>query len=77
MIVLQLIIFKNGNPLIATLAKEKKPVVPVKVDIACSAKSEVIASYGMFGLTRESDARKNQGFDLSINLHNFQAFGRD
>ena len=51
-----------------------KPAVAGKDDFECRDKFEVIACFGSFGLT---DARKNQWFDSSTDLHKFQAFSGD
>ena len=49
---LALILLKSGMFLIAILMEDTKPVVQVKKDFACRDKSEVIAYYGIFKLSR-------------------------
>ena len=41
-----------------SLLEEMKPVVAIKDDFACRAKSEVIAYFGSFGLSRFSSEGK-------------------
>ena len=54
-----------------------KLVVVVKDDFAIPDKSKVIAYFGFFRTIKILMRGKNQRFDLSIDFHDFQVFGRD
>ena len=54
-----------------------KPLVAVEEDFACRDKSKVVGYFRIFGLSTMSCEEKNQCFQLSVDLHEFQVFSRD
>ena len=70
-------LLKIGNPLIATLAEEMKPVVSVKDAFACRDKSKKNSILWNFRTIKILMRGKNQWFDLSIDFDKSQVFERD
>ena len=63
--------------MIATLVEDMKPVVAVKDDFGSRDKSKVIVFFWSFCIIKFLIRGKNQWFDLSMDFHEFQIFGRD